>query len=117
MKELDFDSKNVGLLFTLTLLGDAVISMTMTSNADKWGRRSTLIFSAVLSILTSVTFATQRNFWILLFASTIGVISPSGNEIGPFMAIELSGMSQFIQILISFGSINFHAFDVIDIDM
>lgn len=83
----------MGLIFTLTLLGDAIISILLTSNADKWGRRNTLILSAIISIFTGITFATQTNFWVLLMASTIGVISPSGNEIGPFMAIELSGMS------------------------
>ena len=105
LKELDFDSKNVGLLFTLTLLGDAIISILMTSNADKWGRRKTLILSAFFSIFTAITFATQKNFWVLLIASTIGVISPSGNEIGPFMAIELSGMSQSYEILARFNPI------------
>ena len=117
LKELEFDAKNVGLMFTLTLLGDAVISILMTSNADKWGRRNTLILSAIISIFTGITFATQTNFWVLLIASTIGVISPSGNEIGPFMAIELSGMSLAVShTLIRLGSTSFHAYIVTSID-
>ena len=91
--ELDFNPEDVGLMFTLTLLGDAIISILMTSQADKWGRRKTLIMSAVLAIFTSIMFASQSNFWVLLVSAIFGVISPSGNEIGPFMAIELSGNS------------------------
>ena len=91
LKELEFDATNVGLMFALTLAGDAVISIVMTTRADIWGRRKTLILSAFLSIFTGIAFASQRNFWVLLTAAVIGVISPSGNEIGPFLAIELSG--------------------------
>jgi predicted MFS family arabinose efflux permease len=91
LTELQFSAKEVGLMFSLTLIGDAVISMGMTSQADKWGRRTTLILSSFLSIFTAILFASQKNFLVLLFSAIVGVISPSGNEIGPFMAIELSG--------------------------
>lgn len=64
------------------------------SHADRWGRRATLMVSAILSIITGLTFAFQTNFWWLTISAIFGVISPSGNEIGPFMAIELSGLSQ-----------------------
>ena len=69
-------------------------SIVLTSQADKMGRKKTLIISSVLAIFTSLIFASQSNFWVLLVSAIIGVISPSGNEIGPFMAIELSGMLQ-----------------------
>jgi MFS family permease len=91
LKELKLSAKDVGLMFSLTLIGDAVLSIAMTSRADKWGRRKTLILSSFFSIFTAVAFASQINFWILLTAAVIGVISPSGNDIGPFLAIELSG--------------------------
>jgi MFS family permease len=94
LAELGFPATDIGLLQTWTLLGDAIISIVMTSHADKIGRRTMLIAGALLSIVTSIVFATQRNFWVLLVSAIIGVISPSGNEIGPFMAIELSGLSQ-----------------------
>lgn len=91
LKELKLSDKDVGLMFSLTLVGDAIVSMVMTSRADKWGRRKTLILSSFFSIFTAVIFASQSNFLVLLIAAVIGVISPSGNEIGPFLAIELSG--------------------------
>lgn len=94
LTELGMPVSSVGWLFSLTLLGDAVISLFLTSRADVFGRRATLIIGSVLSGVTSVIFLTQNNFIVLLIAGVIGVISPSGNEIGPFMAVELSALAQ-----------------------
>ncbi len=94
LSELTFTAEKIGLMFTLTLLGDAVISLGITTHADVFGRRKMLIIGALLAILTTVVFITESNFWILTIAAVIGVITPSGNEIGPFMAIELSSLSQ-----------------------
>jgi MFS family permease len=94
LQELGFSSVDIGTLFSLTLLGDVLISILLTSHADRWGRRFTLLSGSALAVVTSVVFCLSSNFWVLLIAATIGVISPSGNEIGPFMAIEISSLSQ-----------------------
>jgi MFS family permease len=39
-------------------------------------------------IIAGITFATSENVAILLFASIVGVVSPAGNEVGPFRAVE-----------------------------
>eukprot|EP01041_Mallomonas_annulata_P012729 gene12729-26814_t len=92
--ELGYTPSDVGLLFSLTLVGDAAVSLIFTSHADKAGRKKVLVIGAVLSVITSIIFTTQTNFFVMLLAGIFGVISPSGNEIGPFMAIELSALSQ-----------------------
>jgi MFS family permease len=86
----------IGLLLTLTLLGDAAISLFVTTRADRMGRRRMLILSAMLMILAGVVFASTRSFVLLLTAATVGVISPSGNEVGPFLAVEQAALSQAI---------------------
>ncbi len=53
-----------------------------------------LIAGAALMILAAVMFATTRNFYLLLAAATIGVISPSGKEVGPFLSIEQASLTQ-----------------------
>lgn len=83
-----------GLFMTLTLVGDVVISLVLTLVADKLGRRRLLAIGSLLMAASGIIFATTGNFWILLLASVIGVISPNGNEIGPFKAIEESIISQ-----------------------
>lgn len=83
-----------GLFMTLTLVGDVVVSLILTLVADKLGRRRLLAFGSLLMTASGIVFALSGNFWVLLLASVIGVISPSGNEIGPFKAIEESTISQ-----------------------
>jgi len=86
----------IGLLLTLTLVGDTAISLWITTRADRIGRRRMLILGAGLMIFAGSIFAVTRSFWLLLFAATIGVISPSGNEVGPFLAIEQAALSEEI---------------------
>jgi MFS family permease len=90
------DERQIGLLLTLTLLGDTLISLWITTNADRIGRKRMLLVGAGLMIFAGILFAITRNFYLLLFAATIGVISPSGNEVGPFLAIEQASLSQLI---------------------
>ena len=85
-----------GLLLTLTLVGDTAISLFLTTQADRVGRRLTLIIGALLMVGAGLVFAFTRNFVWLLIAGTVGVISPSGNEVGPFLSIEQAALSQVV---------------------
>jgi len=80
----------IGLFMTFTLLGDVAISLLLTTVADSLGRRKIFILGALLMTCSGMTFALSSNYWTLLTAAVLGVISPSGNEIGPFKAIEES---------------------------
>ncbi len=93
---LGFDDVRIGLLLTLTLVGDTVISLLMSTQADRLGRRRMLTLGALLVLGAGLVFVGSRNFLVLLVAATIGVISPSGYEVGPFLAIEQSALSQLI---------------------
>lgn len=84
----------IGLLLTLTLLGDTVISLLITTTADRVGRRKMLLAGAVLMVFAGLLFAATSAFVPLLIAATIGVISPSGNEVGPFLAIEQAAVAE-----------------------
>jgi MFS family permease len=84
----------IGLLLTLTLLGDTLISLWITTRADRVGRKRMLLIGAALMVFAGILFAVTHNFYVLLLAATIGVISPSGNEVGPFLAIEQSALAQ-----------------------
>jgi MFS family permease len=85
---LGIEAHRVGLLLTLTLIGDVIVSLYLTTQADRLGRRRTLIAGAILMAGAAAVFAVTHDFWLLLLAATIGVISPSGNEVGPFLAVE-----------------------------
>ena len=86
----------VGLLLSLTLIGDAAISLWMTTTADRVGRRRILIVGAGLILFAGIIFAQTDRVVLLLIAAIIGVISPSGYEVGPFLPVEQAALSQIV---------------------
>jgi MFS family permease len=96
LAQIGLDERQIGLLFTLTLAGDAGISLWLTTSADRFGRRRTLIVGALLMIGAGIVFIFTRNPLLLMAAAIIGVISPSGYEIGPFLSVEQAGLTQLL---------------------
>ncbi len=94
--EAGLSEKQVGLLLTLTLAGDTAISLWITTRADRIGRRNMLLAGAGLMVLAGVVFMLTRNYLLLILAGIVGVISPSGNEVGPFLAVEQSALTQLL---------------------
>lgn len=90
------DAAAIGLLLSLTLVGDTVISLWLTTHADRIGRRRTLVIGGLLMAAAGIVFASTDVFAVLLLAATIGVLSPSGNEVGPFLAVEQASLSEVI---------------------
>jgi MFS family permease len=93
---LGLSESQTGVLLTLTLLGDTVVSLVLTTRADRIGRRRMLIVGALLMAGAGLVFASTNNFLFLVLAGTIGVISPSGHEVGPFLPIEQAALTQVI---------------------
>src|SRR5437762_3015000 len=89
---LGLSEAQVGVLLTLTLAGDMAISLLLTTQADRIGRRRMLIVGAILMAGAGVAFASTKNLLFLIVAGTIGVISPSGHEVGPFLSIEQAAL-------------------------
>jgi MFS family permease len=96
LTEAGLTEKQVGLLFTLTLAGDAVITLWLTTHADGFGRRRTLLIGALLMLGAGIVFVLTKNLIVLAFAAIIGVISPNDKEIGPFLAVEQAGLTQLV---------------------
>jgi len=86
----------IGTLLALTLAGDTLVSLYLTTRADRLGRGRVLIAGALLMAAAGIAFASTSRFWLLLVAGTIGVISPSGNEVGPFLSVEQAALSSVI---------------------
>ena len=93
---LGLSEVQVGLLLTLTLAGDMAISLLLTTQADRIGRRRMLIVGAILMAGAGLAFASTKNLVFLIIAGTIGVISPSGHEVGPFLSIEQAALSHVV---------------------
>lgn len=120
LADLGLPDTKIGLFMTLTLLGDILLSLLLTFTADRLGRRNVLRLGALAITLSGIVFGLSDNFWVLLAAATVGVISPrygvparngrwrvsgsltttdlSANEIGPFRAIEASTVAQLTPV-------------------
>jgi MFS family permease len=93
---LGLTEAQVGLVLSLTLFGDVIVSFYLTTRADRIGRRRMLIIGSILMAAAGLAFASTSNLFFLIIAGTIGVISPSGNEVGPFLSIEQAALSHIV---------------------
>jgi MFS family permease len=93
---LGLSEQQAGSLITATLVGDTVISLAITTRADRVGRRRMLIVGALLMTAAGLVFALTANLWVLLLAGTIGVLSPSGHDVGPFLPIEQAALTYVV---------------------
>jgi MFS family permease len=90
------NASGVGAILTATLAGDILVSLWVTMVADRVGRKNMLLLGSALMILAGVVFLlTDDPVWITL-AAIIGIVSPSGGEIGPFLSIEQAALSQLV---------------------
>jgi MFS family permease len=93
---LGLTEPQAGLVLTLTLVGDVIVSLYLTTRADRIGRRRMLMVGSILMAAAGLAFACTSNLFFLVVAGTIGVISPSGNEVGPFLSIEQAALSHIV---------------------
>ncbi len=93
---LGLDAFTIGAILTLTLVGDTLISLWLTTRADRIGRRRVLLVGCLLMVGAGVAFSLTSWPPLLIVAAAIGVISPTGNEVGPFLAVEQAALSESI---------------------
>ena len=92
----DITEVQAGWIQTGIVAGDIMISLFLTTRADKIGRVNTLMLGALLKLITGIVYAESSNIIILTISGIFGVISVTGGEIGPFMPIEQSAMTQLV---------------------
>lgn len=97
LSKLGLSDYQIGLLITLTLIGDAVISLWITTHADSISRKKMLLLGSLLMFAGGAGFLLTNNYLILIITATVAVISPTGKEIGPFLSIEQSALSQILE--------------------
>jgi MFS family permease len=94
LAELGLTAAQIGILLAGALCGDMVVSLGLTVRADRVGRRRMLLAGAWLIVLAAIALVASREFVVLLAAVTLGVVSPSGNEVGPFLSLEQAALAE-----------------------
>src|SRR5262245_60463687 len=89
---LGLTESDVGLLFTATLIGDTLISLFLTTQADRIGRRRILIVGAVLMIAAGLVFGFSPRFWWLMIGGTICVCVTCGEVVWRFLQDDSSAV-------------------------
>lgn len=78
--QLGLSQLEIGSLFTVTILGDLIVTLWLTTRADALGRRHTLLIAALLKVLAGSAYAFSNNYWALLLCGFVGIISPTVSE-------------------------------------
>ena len=76
LSNLGVADAKIGIFISLTLLGNVIVALLMTFAADGLGRRRMLATGAILMLISGLVFTTSGEYWILLPAAALGILSP-----------------------------------------
>ncbi|MCC6175273.1 MAG: MFS transporter [Chloroflexi bacterium] len=97
LAELGLGVATIGTIFTSTLAGSTVLTITVATVGDRFGRRRLLMLTAALMASAGLIFALTDSVWLLVIAAFIGVISPGGGDVGSALALEQAAMAQTVR--------------------
>jgi MFS family permease len=86
------DAAGVGAFLTVALLSGAVFSLATGALVTRLGQRATLILAAFAMAVSGALLALAQHSPALLVAALLGTLSPGGQEVGPFGAIEQAAL-------------------------
>src|SRR5437868_9145143 len=84
----------IGILITVSLVGDMVGTYVIGLFADAWGRRRTLALLSLLMAATGVVFGLVTSYPVLLVAAFFGTLGTSASETAPFLPIDQAMIAQ-----------------------
>src|SRR5713101_3625867 len=89
-----FSPAAIGVLITISLIGDMVGTYVVGLFADAWGRRRTLALLSLLMAATGVVFGLVTSYPVLLVAAFFGTLGTSASETAPFLPIDQAMLAQ-----------------------
>jgi MFS family permease len=92
LKELNFGTEAIGAVFSAALVGGALLTIGVTSVADRIGRRRMLMFGSGLMAASGAVFALTDFHPLIVVTAIIGTITPSARDDGAFLAIEQAAL-------------------------
>ena len=86
--ELGYSALAVGAIVTSTLLGSALLTLSIGLFAHQFPGRKLLLGACLLMTATGIAFATVTGFWPLLIVAFAGTINPSAGDVSVFLPVE-----------------------------
>ncbi|MGA0608973.1 MFS transporter [Caldimonas sp. KR1-144] len=91
---LGFNTFDVGILATATLLGSALATLAIGAWGARFEPRRLLLASAWLMVGTGVGFVAFDAFWPLLLVAFVGTLNPSSGDVSVFLPLEHARLAQ-----------------------
>lgn len=94
---LGFETLDVGILSTATLLGSAFATLAVGAWGYRFQQRHLLLGAAMLMLVTGFAFAMQSAFWPLLLIAFVGTLNPSSGDVSVFLPLEHARLAEAAQ--------------------
>lgn len=91
---LGFDTWQVGVLATSTLLGSAVATLAVGAWGHRLPDRRLLLGASLLMAITGFAFANESSFWPLLLIAFFGTLNPSSGDVSLFLPLEHARLAE-----------------------
>jgi MFS family permease len=85
---LGFDAVQVGVMATATVLGSALLTLTVGFTGLRRHTRAVLLAASTVMVLTGLGFAALEDFWPLLLIAFVGTLNPSSGDVSVFLPLE-----------------------------
>lgn len=86
--KLGYGAFEIGAIVTSTLLGSALLTLSIGLFARRFPARRLLLVACLLMTATGLAFATTSELWPLLIIAFVGTINPSAGDVSIFLPIE-----------------------------
>jgi MFS family permease len=90
---LGFDSLQVGVIATASLLGSALLTIGVGFLGPRYDRRQLLLAAASLMVATGAAFAVVHDYALLLVVAFAGTINPSAGSVSVFVPLEHAALT------------------------
>ncbi len=88
MAQLGFDSVLIGVVLTATVFSSALSTFSVSFVADRFGRRRTLVFFAIMDFVAGSFLFFSTAWWAPVLAGIVGNMTVGAGEVGPFLSLE-----------------------------
>ena len=88
MTVLGYDPVAIGIVATASLLGTALLTLSVGMVAPRYDLRALMLFGALLTAATGIAFPNVEHFVLIAVVAFIGTINPSAGDLGVLVPLE-----------------------------
>ncbi|TET86164.1 MAG: MFS transporter [Anaerolineales bacterium] len=94
LTDIGFDAIRVGAFIAATLIGSALLNLTVGVFADRLGRRRLMALMTMIMILAGMVIIFSKNFIVILLAALSGALNFTAISTGAFVGLDQATMPQ-----------------------